>query len=136
MFIKKKLIFAQPITDLEIRNEIEIKCPGGIEGIKVLALWDTGCNYCAITEDIALRLKLKSIGTATSKHGTGTHHSKMYKVDLNLNGVKIINVLVSDMPAVDEVKLFIGMDVMSLGDFRIYKGAATFYLKPKIFNLV
>jgi hypothetical protein len=127
---KKKLIFKKDIGDNEvILNEIGISVAERAE-VKVLALFDTGATHSAITTDLVKILKPARIGAATVIYGGTECETQEYYININFNGILIRNTIVSEMPEspLDGIDFIIGMSVIKLGDFRIRKSQARFYL--------
>lgn len=86
--------------------------------VRVAALWDTGAYSSAIGEKVVDSLGLKPIAYVRACGVSGWYDSPVYKIDLQLpNRIKIagLHVSLGKMVAAD---MLIGMDVMSLSDFK------------------
>jgi predicted aspartyl protease len=99
------------------------------------AMWDTGANITCISRDVAMRLNLKSVGSARVASANGINDVTMHRVDVKLpNGLCFygLKVLGCDLATED---VLIGMDIISQGDFAYSTagGVTTFsYCTPAL----
>lgn len=107
----------------ELKTEAVVAVSGGYGDLKapparVIALWDTGAYSSAVSERVVDSLGLKPIAYVRACGVSGWYDSPVFKVDLQLpNRIKItgLHVSLGKMVAAD---MLIGMDVMSMSDFK------------------
>ena len=91
----------------------------------VSALWDTGAWSSVITQKVVTTLGLSPVDHVRACGVNGWYDAPVYIVDVTLpNKIKISNLLVSlgTMTAAD---MLIGMDVISMGDFKLINDGKT-----------
>jgi len=96
------------------------------EGIKVIALWDTGASGSVITPTLSQMMNLIPINRIKVSGINNTSMADVVKISIGLpNGVLIKeeNVMICDL--VKDIDLLIGMDIIQLGDFSISNGGGT-----------
>ena len=105
--ITKAKVSSNEITDSE-------------NAIDVSALWDTGATNCAISLEVAKRLKLISKGKAKVYTANGETLQNTYIINLTLpNGLFINDVPVTEIESISGADIIIGMYVIAKGDFSI-----------------
>jgi predicted aspartyl protease len=113
-----------------LQNEVWLESAiSSAEKLKIKALWDTGATGSLIRPEVAVKLKLQSVGKILMSTPSGQDvPSNVYFVNLYLpNHVVIPKIPVSEgIP--NNCDMLIGMDVISLGDFAVsnYNGRTVF----------
>jgi predicted aspartyl protease len=99
------------------------------EKIKLKALWDTGATGSLIRPEVAVKLRLQSVGKILMSTPTGKDvPSNVYSVNLYLPN----HVLIPKIPVAEGIPnncaMLIGMDVINMGDFAVtnYNGRTAF----------
>ena len=114
----------------EVRTNAVVTGVAGYSDPKALpavvsALWDTGAWSSVITQKVVTALGLSPIDHVRACGVNGWYDAPVYIVDVTLpNKIKISNLLVSlgTMTAAD---MLIGMDVISMGDFKLINNGKT-----------
>ena len=114
----------------EVRTNAVVTGVAGYSDPKALpavvsALWDTGAWSSVITQKVVTALGLSPIDHVRACGVNGWYDAPVYIVDVTLpNKIKISNLLVSlgTMTAAD---MLIGMDVISMGDFKLINDGKT-----------
>ena len=114
----------------EVRTNAVVTGVAGYSDPKALpavvsALWDTGAWSSVITQKVVTALGLSPIDHVRACGVNGWYDAPVYIVDVTLpNKIKISNLLVSlgTMTAAD---MLIGMDVISMGDFKLVNDGKT-----------
>ena len=91
------------------------------------ALWDTGAEITIISQQIAEKLSLISIGQNIIRGVTGEQISLIYLVSIifsphnasRTEGIAIQNHAVSEVKEIGGADMLIGMDIINLGEIRI-----------------
>ena len=91
------------------------------------ALWDTGAEITIISQQIAEKLSLISIGQNIIRGVTGEQISRIYLVSIifspynasSTEGIAIQNHAVSEVRDIGGADMLIGMDIINLGEIRI-----------------
>ena len=91
------------------------------------ALWDTGAEITIISQQIAEKLSLISIGQNIIRGVTGEQISRIYLVSTifpthnasSTEGIAIQNHAVSEVRDIGGADMLIGMDIINLGEIRI-----------------
>ena len=99
----------------------DMKAPPAV----VSALWDTGAYSSVVTQNVVTALGLRPIDHVRACGVNGWYEAPVYIIDLMLpNKMKVANLLVSlgTMTAAD---MLIGMDVISMGDFKLINDGKT-----------
>ena len=103
------------------------------EADNLYAVWDTGAMVTCISDTVAHKLGLISVGKVNLLGIDGGSIKDKYILNLFLpNGVSFNGLTVNE-GKLDDIDLLIGMDIISQGDFAIsnYKGQTVFsYRKP------
>ena len=89
---------------------------------EVVALWDTGANCCAVSEDVVKDLSLIKTGETNLLTPGGSKRANTYLVDHIFlpNAVVVHDVKVTDSEiGTQGIGLLIGMNIISLGDFLV-----------------
>jgi predicted aspartyl protease len=107
----------------KIITSIEIYKDEKIEDRKTIkALWDTGANHSVINSKFIEEFSLKGRKSMIVKTLAGETRSKLYKINIKLSGQNFGSIALSDRKLdKNEFDLLIGMDIISKGEFRIYK---------------
>ena len=93
------------------------------EGIRAIALWDTGAAMSVITPDLEQKMNLIAYDHITVNGINNTSVANVVKISVGLpNGVMIQEQDVAVCKLVKDVDLLIGMDIIQLGDFSISNG--------------
>lgn len=97
---------------------------------QALAQWDTGATNTCISEETALKYKLKPISIAQSRTPSGMLTAPVYLIDIILNNelrFKDWKVIGSKIGS-QGIDVLIGMDIISKGDFAVsnYNGKTQF----------
>ena len=109
-----------------IMCKVDIVCRGSLcrdgqdKKITVDALWDTGATITSIDRDLATSLSLIPIGRQNVCHAEGVSVQNTYTFSVNLMSSRFtIDVVkaVSGNFRNQAIKMLIGMDIISLGDF-------------------
>ena len=114
----------------EVRTNAVVTGVAGYSDPKALpavvsALWDTGAWSSVITQKVVTALGLSPVDHVRACGVNGWYDAPVYIVDVTLpNKIKISNLLVSlgTMTAAD---MLIGMDVISMGDFKLINDGKT-----------
>lgn len=105
--------FREVICDCVIRK------PGEREGMKLRALWDTGCTNTHIAQRVADALKLEQCGLGRSISVDHYSVDKAYRADIVFPVNKgLMNHVVYSSP-LPEIDVLIGLDVIRMCDFSI-----------------
>lgn len=93
----------------------------GENGIKSLALWDTGATCTCISHDIVNKLNLLSVGKQSMLSASGSAIVNVYLVDIILpNVIRLDNIKVCESEIGKQgFDLLIGMDIIGMGDFSV-----------------
>lgn len=84
------------------------------------AIWDTGATSSMITESLAKKLELKSIGKTRISGVHGVEDAAVYRIDLIFgNGFVIPDVRVSEAADNGGFDVLIGMDIIGQGAFYV-----------------
>ena len=111
-------------TDVVVTGVVGYSDPKALPAV-VSALWDTGAWSSVITQKVVTALGLSPIDHVRACGVNGWYDAPVYIVDVMLpNKIKISNLLVSlgTMTAAD---MLIGMDVISMGDFKLINDGKT-----------
>ena len=111
-------------TDAVVTGVVGYSDPMALPAV-VSALWDTGAWSSVITQKVVTALGLSPIDHVRACGVNGWYDAPVYIVDVMLpNKIKISNLLVSlgTMTAAD---MLIGMDVISMGDFKLINDGKT-----------
>ena len=93
--------------------------------VAVSALWDTGARCSVVTQKIVDALGLVPIARVSACGVNGWYDTPVYVVDIMLpNRMKIQGVRVS-LGAMEVADMLIGMDVISMGDFKLTNDGKT-----------
>ena len=103
----------------EIISDCIIRKPGEVKGMKLRALWDTGCTNTHIAQRVADALELEQCGIGRSVSVDHYSVDKAYKVDVIFpfnKGISGHTVYTSPLPEID---VLIGLDIIRICDFSI-----------------
>lgn len=103
----------------KVDADVDIKLNDGVRG---LAIWDSGATSSIITRKIIDKLKLLPVGVCQVAGIHGTEYEYTYYVDLTIPGNMTFNTLEVTEGELEDVDVLIGMDVISQGDFCISNG--------------
>ena len=107
----------------------------GNNEIPVKAFWDTGSTYSCISKRIEEKFKLVSNFNDTLHTGYGDKNTGVYSIDILLNNtmqIMVNNVSAHPLIQEEDIDLLIGMDVITMGDFRIYSENGKTYFNFKM----
>ena len=119
-------VFNQKIKNGEIVTNVTLSDTDNKIYTTAPAVWDTGCSQSSIGESLAETLNLQPIATTRIKSVVGYHNQFLYKVNFHFKDYLIKDLIVSDMPEVDEIKILIGLDIISKGRLVVEKKRASF----------
>ena len=111
-----------------LKTTVTIESNGQI--MTVVALWDTGANCCAISENVAKNLPLIKSGETTIHTPAGAKRVSTYLIDkIHLpNDVIVPDVRVTDSDiGAQGIDLLIGMNIISLGDLLVSNNGCTVF---------
>lgn len=91
-------------------------------GVRCLAIWDSGATSSIITRNIIDKLKLQPVGVCQAAGIHGTEYEYTYYIDLMVPGEMTFKTLEVTEGDLEDVDVLIGMDVISQGDFCISNG--------------
>ena len=84
------------------------------------AVWDTGATNTAIASSVVSKLKLAPISFTKVGTGGGQVDAPVYLINVVLpNNVILTNVQVTELPALANCDVLVGMDIITQGDFAI-----------------
>ncbi|MDO9283224.1 MAG: retropepsin-like aspartic protease [Methylotenera sp.] len=96
-----------------------------INGQKVNVLVDTGATGVAISQNVADKLKLKSINAIRTNTANGNSIGYMVRLEsVRIGGVSASNVAAMIAPGLDG-DILLGMSFLGRMDVRLYKGEMT-----------
>ncbi|MDR2893335.1 MAG: retropepsin-like domain-containing protein [Deltaproteobacteria bacterium] len=107
------------VTPVGIGLPVSVNSFAAVPDINNLkAIWDTGATGCAITIDVAQKIKAPVINQVLVGGVHGKERCNQYLISLFLpNHVYIPGIPVTELSQEAGCDLLIGMDVISLGDF-------------------
>ena len=109
------------VSPIDVLNPND-KMPG-ITRLKLMAMWDTGADYCMISPSLARNLRLTHYGDASVNRAEGEDlQRKSYLVNLVLpNGVYFDNVIAIEDNGLNNigVEFLIGLAVINGIDFAL-----------------
>ena len=131
------------MSDEKITSAFRFSYPGIVDSLKttvtienndqkmdVVALWDTGANCCAISENVAKTLSLIKSGETTIHTPAGAKRVNTYLIDKihlpNHVTVPDVRVMDSDIGA-QGIDFLIGMNIISLGDLLVSNNGHTIF---------
>lgn len=91
-------------------------------GVRCLAIWDSGATSSIITRNIIDKLKPQPVGVCQVAGIYGTEYEYTYYVDLMVPDEMTLKTLEVTEGDLEDVDVLIGMDVISQGDFCISNG--------------
>ena len=120
-----------PVLKTEVSIEVDKKLNPNCNdfGTKYVAIWDTGATSTVISERLAQKLGLTSVGLTKVSTANGIAEANQYILDLILpNKVKIARVMMTAGKLDANTDFLIGMNIITLGDFSItnLNGKTTF----------
>ena len=123
-FTEKKNVIK---TDCYVRSSYSTQAP------QVIALWDTGAMFSAISSNLAIQLCLPIVGKRNIQGVHSNQEANMHLINLILpNNVEIVKVPVAAINI--EFDVLIGMDIIGLGDFAICRGQYFSFVYPSFDN--
>ena len=118
--LKDAMTLTLPVKDFrEIICDCVIRKPGESRGMKLRALWDTGCTNTHIAQRVVDALKLEQCGVGRSISVDHYSVDKAYRADIILpvnQGINNLMVYASPLPEID---VLIGLDIIKHCDFSI-----------------
>ena len=114
-------VFTEKYTKIENRILNKVVLSANEIDDQALAQWDTGATNTCISEEIAIKYKLKPVSMVQSKTPSGILNAPVYFIDIILNNEVIFRnwrVMGSKIGA-QGIDVLIGMDIISQGDFAI-----------------
>lgn len=90
--------------------------------MRCLAIWDSSATSSIITRNIIDKLKLQPVGVCQVAGIHGTEYEYTYYVNLMVPGEMTFKTFEVTEGDLEDVDVFIGMDVISQGDFCISNG--------------
>lgn len=96
--------------------------------LKLKALWDTGADYCMVSEEIINNLDLSCMGTRGMETAGGIINTELYSIGVSIPNFASFSGILATKSYMDEYDLIIGMNLIKQGNFSInnYGGKTTF----------
>ena len=124
-----------PLYDLDYVEGLKPIPTNPYPDVKYVALWDTGATCSCINTKLVRELDLSPVGVRIIEGVTGHQECLTYK--LFLISPQSVSHLLEDVPALDmKDDVIIGMDVITKGDFTLFKGNLFSYCYPSYRNPV
>jgi predicted aspartyl protease len=90
------------------------------DAVDVYALLDTGASVTCISQTLADKLNLKTVGQGIMDTAGGIHKTNLYYIDLLMrNDISFINIQAMEFTGSKRFDILIGMDILTLGDLAI-----------------
>jgi Retroviral aspartyl protease. len=124
----RKCLYEYNKIEHRIVTEIEISNPNNFDtSIQCKALWDTGADYCMVSEDIINSLDLSCMGTRGMETAGGIINTELYSIGVSIPNFASFSGILATKSYMDEYDLIIGMNLIKQGNFSInnYGGKTT-----------
>ena len=125
----RKILYKYNKIEHRIVTEIEISNPNNFEtSIQCKALWDTGADYCIVSENIINNLDLFYMGTTDMESAGGIVNTEVYSIGVSIPNFASFSGILATKSYMDEYDFIIGMNIIKQGNFSInnYGGKTTY----------
>jgi predicted aspartyl protease len=112
------------VTPLVVRQAGVLNISHGttVQPFAARALWDTGSTGCCISNELAEKVGLKSVGSTKLTSSQGDSENLVYPVDILLaDGIAVESIPAAGVKTGELFDFIIGMNIIRLGDFVLLR---------------